>query len=201
VTTSLLTPARSWLAAIAAAIAAAALAGCSAFSTGSSSNRTTSSSSSEGGQAARVRQAQRTHEYPGPVPHQNAGAGSPSPVLAVEAFATGYINWTADTVSSRMRALAALSIGQARSEVLLASAQTGQDYELRRGGIANSGTVEAVAPMLGARDRYAVVTRELTTAANTTAYQGLRPAWHLALATVARVAGGGWVLSAWQPEN
>ena len=191
-------PARSLLA---AAIAAAALGGCSAFSTGSSSNRRTSSSSSEGGQAARVRQAQRTHEYPGPAPHQTAGAGSPSAVVAVEAFATGYINWTAGTVSSRMRALAALSIGQARSEVLLASAQTGQDYELHRGGIANSGTVEAVAPMLGAGDQYAVVTRELTTAANTTAYQGLRPAWHLALATVARAPGGGWVLSAWQPEN
>ena len=197
-TTLLLTAARSWLA---AALAAAALGGCSAFSTGSSSNPRTSSSASAAGQAARVTQAQRTHEYPAPAPHQTAGAGSPSPVVAVEAFATGYINWTADTVSSRMRALAALSIGQARSEVLLASAQTAQDYELHRGGIANSGTVEAIAPMLGGRDQYAVVTRELTTAANTTAYQGLRPAWHLALATVARVRGGGWVLSAWQPEN
>jgi len=85
--------------------------------------------------------------------------------------------------------------------VLLAAVQTAQDYELHRGGIANSGTVEAVAPMLGARAQYVVVTRELTTAANTTAYQGLRPAWHLALATVTQVKGAGWVLSAWQPEN
>ncbi len=57
------------------------------------------------------------------------------------------------------------------------------DYELKRGGIANSGTVEAVAPLPGRRDQYVVVTRELTTATATRAYQGLRPAWHVALAS------------------
>ena len=101
-TTSLTRPARL----LAAAIAVAALSGCSALSGGSSSSpRPPSSRESHGVQAARVRQAQRTHEYPGPLQHQSAGVGSPSPVVAVEAFATAYINWTADTVSSRMRAL------------------------------------------------------------------------------------------------
>jgi hypothetical protein len=46
-----------------------------------------------------------------------------------------------------------------------------------------------------------VVTLESTSATNTTAYQGLRPAWHVSLATVAELAGGRWVLSGWQPEN
>ena len=119
---------------------------------------------------------------------------------AIEAFATAYINWRADNVSARMRALAALSVGQARSELSLAAAQTGHDYELRNGGIANSGTVRAVAPVLGAAGQYAVVTLEHTTASNTNAYQGLRPAWHLALATVERQRGG-WVVSVWQPES
>ena len=32
----------------------------------------------------------------------------------------------------------------------LAAAQTANDYELRRGGIANGGSVEAVAPLAGA---------------------------------------------------
>ena len=50
-------------------------------------------------------------------------------------------------------------------------------------------------------DQYAVVTRERTTAANTSAYRGLAPAWHVSLATVTQVSGGLWVLSAWQPEN
>jgi hypothetical protein len=150
---------------------------------------------------AAVAQAQRTHEYPSPRPPQRALGGLASPVLAVAAFANGYINWTAATVTGRMRGLAALSVGQARAAMTLAAAQTAQDYELRRGGIANSGTVEAIATVRGQRDRYAVVTRELTTASGTDVYRGLRPSWHVALATVTPVTGGGWVVSSWQPEN
>ncbi|MGO9885274.1 MAG: hypothetical protein ACLPV4_19935 [Solirubrobacteraceae bacterium] len=147
-----------------------------------------------------IARAQRTHEYPSPPVHQTA-AGLPTPADAIAVFATAYMNWTAADVTGRMRALARLSIGQARSAVLLAAAQTAQDYELRRAGIANSGTVEAVAPLLHSNDRYVVVTRERTTASNTTAYQGLAPAWHLALATVSRVASGAWAVSSWRPEN
>ena len=143
--------------------------------------------------------AHRTHEYPAPQPRQ-AATGVPTPVEAIDVFATGYINWTAATIVARMRALARLSVGQARSAVLLAAAQTAQDYELRRGGVANSGTVEVVALLPGTAGEYAVVTRERTTASTTTAYEGLIPAWHVALATVAQV-GGGWAVSSWQPQN
>jgi hypothetical protein len=100
-----------------------------------------------------------------------------------------------------MRTLAAASIGQARSAMQLTAANTAQDYELRRGGVANMGTVEAIAPRLGSHDAYVVVTREQTTATNTNAYQGLRPAWHLTIATVQQVGPGAWVLSGWQPET
>ena len=68
----------------------------------------------------------------------------------------------------------------------LAAGQVGRDSSLKLGGIANSGTVEAIAPVAGERNVYAVVTREQTTATNTNAYQGLRPAWHVTLATVTR---------------
>lgn len=147
-------------------------------------------------------QAQTTHEYPSPGPVRESAAGGESTAIeAIRAFATEYINWTAQTVAGNMRSLASGSIGQARSAMALAAAQTAQDYELQRGGIANSGTVEAVAPLFGRRSRYAVVTRELTTAANTSVYQGLRPAWHLAIATVVQLTPGRWVLSAWQSEN
>jgi hypothetical protein len=177
---------------ISALIAAPALCGCSVVP----------GRPGGGPQAANLARAERTHEYPGRRISQTVRGGSPDPTVAIEVFATAYINWTARTVAGRMRALAALSVGQARSEMSLAATQTAQDYELRRGGIVNSGTVEAVAPVLGTRDEYAVVTRELTTASNTTAYEGLRPAWHVALATVTQVgAGGAWVLSSWQPEN
>ncbi len=125
-------------------------------------------------------------------------APPPSASDAVRAFATVYINWNAQNVTARMRLLASVSVGQARSAMELAAAGTQNDYELRRGGIANSGTVEAVAPL--ARDQYVVVTKEQTTAANTSAYQGLHPAWHVAVATVAEQSGQ-WVLSGWQPES
>ncbi|HEY2772043.1 MAG TPA: hypothetical protein VGI87_15820 [Solirubrobacteraceae bacterium] len=146
--------------------------------------------------------ANTTHEYqPSTPPTQQANLWASDPTTIIHAFATAYINWNASTVAARMRALAAASIGQARSAMQLAAANTSRDYELRRGGIANSGTVEAIAPLHGAHDRYVVVTQEQTTATNTTAYQGLRPAWHLTIATVQQMRPGAWVLSGWQPET
>lgn len=150
---------------------------------------------------SRLQQAQQTHEYPpSAMPQQHANGDAAGPVDAVRAFATAYINWTAATVTADMRSLAARSVGQARATMQLAGAGTAQDYELQRGGIANSGTVEAIASLRGRANRYVVVTLERTTATNTNAYQGLRPAWHVAIATVTRV-GTGWVLSGWQPET
>jgi hypothetical protein len=153
-------------------------------------------------QSSKLAQAQATHEYPSPPPPRQSAAGAAAMApQAIRRFATAYINWTATTVAPDERALAAQSIGQARSTMVLAASQTAQDYELRRGGIANGGTVEAIAPLLGTRNRYVVVTRELTTATNTSAYQGLRPAWHLAIVTVTQLSSGRWVVSGWQPES
>ncbi len=94
-----------------------------------------------------------------------------------------------------------MSVGQARSAVASAASQTAADDELRQGQIANSGVVEAIAPLIGHRYEYAVATRERTTGGRTDAYQGIAPAWHLAVATVTRLTSGLWVLSDWQPEN
>jgi hypothetical protein len=147
-------------------------------------------------------QAQATHEYPSPPPpRETVSRAEASAMQAVRSFATSYINWSAQNVAADMRALAARSIGQARSAMALAAAQTANDYELQRGGIANSGAVEAVAPMLGHHAQYVVVTRESTTATNTNAYQGLRPAWHVAIGTVVELAPDQWVVSGWQPES
>lgn len=151
---------------------------------------------------SKLAQAQATHEYPSPLPPpQTATGATSSAAQAVRAFAAAYITWTARTVANDMASLAARSVGQARSAMTLAAAQTADDYELQRGGIANHGTVEAVAPLPRKPDQFVVVTLESTSATNTTAYQGLRPAWHVALATVTELPGAGWVLSAWQPEN
>jgi hypothetical protein len=154
-----------------------------------------------GSRSSGVASAQATHEFPSPAPRQRAEGGAASASAAVTAFATAYINWNAATVAGDMRELAARSIGQARAAMQLAAAQTSSDYELQRGGIANQGTVEAVAPLRSRSDRYVVITRELTTASATTAYQGLQPAWHVTVATVSRESTGQWVLSGWQPEG
>jgi hypothetical protein len=160
-----------------------------------------------GGHTARrapsaVTEANATHEYPSPPPPaQTASHAAPTAAQAIRAFATTYINWDAQTVAGHMRRLAGQSVGQARSAMTLAAAQTANDYELRQGGIANSGTVEAVARLVGHTDEYVVVTRESTTATNTTAYEGLRPAGHLALATVEQLPSGRWALTGWQPVN
>ena len=116
-------------------------------------------------------------------------------------FATTYVNWTATTVGARLHSLAQVSVGQARSAMSQAAGEAARDVVLRRGGIANSGTIEAIGPVAGRRDAYAVVTRERTSASHDGAYRGLSPAWHVAVATVTRVSGGLWVLSGWQPEN
>jgi hypothetical protein len=151
---------------------------------------------------SKLAQARATHEYPSPPPPPQTATGpAASPANAVRAFASAYINWSARTVAGDMAALAAHSVGQARSAMTLAAAQTADDYELQRGGIANQGTVEAVAPLPRQRDQYVVVTLESTSATNTTAYQGLKPAWHVALATVTEQTPGQWVVSGWQPEN
>jgi hypothetical protein len=145
-------------------------------------------------------EAQRTHEVPTSAPRATVAGGWHSPAEAVQAFATAYVNWNYQTVALQLRGLSEVSIGQARSMLSMAAAQVGRDSELRRGQIANSGAVEAIGPVRGHSDQYAVITRERTSAANTNAYLGLAPAWHVALATVTRVRGL-WVLSAWQPES
>ena len=148
-----------------------------------------------------VAEAQARQEYPSRPPPQRAFNGRPSAVAAVAAFAKAYINWDAQTVGRKLRGLAAASVGQARAAMQLAAAQTSSDYELQHGGIANHGTVEAVAALARGSDRYIVVTREFTTATATDAYQGLQPAWHVTIATVVQQGPERWVVSGWQPES
>ena len=152
--------------------------------------------------SSKLQQAQATHEYPASSnPSQRPDRTGNSPLQVLRAFANAYINWSAQTIAIHMRALADASIGQARSAMQLAAVNAAQDYELQRGGIANSGAVEAVAPLRGSSDRYVVITRELTTATATSAYQGLRPEWHVTVATVSELGPGQWVVSGWQPES
>ncbi len=186
-------------ASLAGALCAAALAGCGASSSAATATQAAAAGASPA-LADRLAQVARTHELPTPAPRQSA-PGESSPQLVISRFATIYINWNAQSVAPQMAELALASVGQARSQLALAAAQTERDLTIREGGIANSGTVEAVAPLPGLADQYVVVTRESTSATDTTAYQGLAPAWHVTIATVAELRPGRWVISGWQPMN
>lgn len=154
---------------------------------------------------ANVARADRTGEYPAAGTSQQVIGGWRTPSAAIRAFAGAYINWTAATVSGHLAALAQVSVGQARAIVSLGASQTARDYELRHGGIANAGTVQAIAARPRTPNAYVVVTREQTTSSNAAAYRGLVPGWHVTLATVTTVDAGTlgrlWVLSGWQPES
>jgi hypothetical protein len=134
---------------------------------------------------------------PGPM---ESASGAHSPVAALSGFAARYINWNAADVAADLRELAHGSVGGARTAMQLAAAQIASDPEIAQDGIANSGTVEAVTPLRGG-GRYAIVTRERTTATATSAYDGLAPSWHLTLASVRREPDGSWVVSGWQPQS
>jgi hypothetical protein len=203
---------RPWRLALVVVVLASGLSGCSLGGTGPAQTTRSSASATtvvdgvtSGGDgsssAGIVARADRTHEVPTPAGRQHVMGGWRSPAQAVYVFATQYINWNSRDVSTRLRALASVSVGQARSAVSAAASETASDGELKRGQVANSGVVEAIAPVIGHRYEYAVATREQTTGSRTDAYQGIAPEWHLAVATVTRVGGGLWVLSDWQPEN
>lgn len=150
---------------------------------------TPASSSSQAGRA-RSRPARQPNPY-----------DSPLAAEALIAFATEYINWNAHSVAADMRLLASQSIGQAHAAMELAAGEVGRDYELQRGGIANSGRVEGVSPLNEPGGRWVIVTRERTTATASAAYQGLAPAWHVIVARAVELWPGRWAVSLWQPEN
>ena len=194
---------RHVLCAAVVALLAVMLSGCAAIAGAPVASRSTTAprAVTHIAMSGTVARADRTHEVPTPArPERPAGQAWATPEDAVRAFATAYVNWTAATVSARLRALARRSVGQARAALQLQAREVAADGELQRGRIANAGTVEAVGPITGARNRYAVVTRERTSAADDAAYRGLAPEWHVSVATVTRV-GRGWVLSGWQSEN
>lgn len=180
---------------------------------------TSSGSDAAGAAPASDAQAPVHNEVPTPPAKAEHAYGAPTPIAAVRAFAHTYINWTAADVAKRMHALSRSSVGQARTELQLEAAETKADKELHSGGVANSGVIKAVSRLGGGGggttgkgggagsaaaaggDHYVVVTLEQTTATASSAYDGLAPAWHVAVATVRATDHHRWVVSGWQPES
>jgi hypothetical protein len=128
-----------------------------------------------------------------------AAAALPTPQAALERYARMYLNWDARHVVGVQRALAAISLGQARAQALQAAASATRDPKLIAGEIANRGQVIAISPGQGAAaGEWVIVTNEQT--AGEGDYGGLPPTLHIIYAQLTH-AGPGWVISAWQPQN
>jgi hypothetical protein len=125
-------------------------------------------------------------------------AAAASPVLALERYAERWSNWTAATVIADQRALAALSLGQARAQALQAIASLRQDRTLTASHVANRGQVIAISPQLTTPDQWVIVTSETTTGQGD--YAGLPPTLHVTYARVTRTRQG-YVVSVWSPQR
>ncbi len=123
-----------------------------------------------------------------------------TPALALQRFASLYVNWTAATLEARQRQLASVSIGRARAGAVRAADAAAVDKTRLRARVRNRGSVISVSPGTGrARGRWVVVTVETTTGRGP--YAGLPPdSLHVTYATVARVDRG-FVVSSWSPRS
>ncbi|MGC9220109.1 MAG: hypothetical protein ACP5H2_01990 [Solirubrobacteraceae bacterium] len=128
-----------------------------------------------------------------------AGAGQPTPRLALEHYARIYINWRASTVAQTQRRLAGISLAGARAQALQAAASYQHDATLARSQVANSGQVVSIAPGQGpAAGVWVIVTSEKTTGQGD--YQGLPAQLHVTYAQLTHTPGG-WVVSEWEPRT
>jgi len=126
------------------------------------------------------------------------GAGQRTPQAALELYAGLYINWSAHTVESVQRHLAAISVDQARAQALQAAASYGRDVTLSQSAVANSGHLVTVAQSLVTPGQWVLVTAERTTGQGD--YAGLPPTVHVTYARVSDTSAG-WVVSEWAPQN
>jgi hypothetical protein len=179
------------LAALGLLLAAAALAGCTNPDAPTATHGSTATAS-----------PQNAGEPPAPAPPvaaAQAPAGvQPTPVKALAAFARLYTNWTYRTLSADQRTLAAMSVGAARLSEREAAASSRDDTTIARGRIYNRGEVVSIAPDLTRSGSWLVVTREQT--GGDTQYEGLPAAFHVTIATLARVPGG-YAVAQWLPQS
>ena len=122
----------------------------------------------------------------------------PTPTKALVAFARLYTNWTYRTLSSDQQTLAAMSVGAARLSERQAAASSRNDTTIARGRIYNRGETVSISPDLTRSQAWVVVTREQT--GGDTQYEGLPAAFHVTIATLARVPGG-YAVAQWLPQS
>jgi len=176
---------------LALVLAALVLGGCS--------NPDATHTGREPGEEPRVANAGEPDAPPPPSASSSAPAGARrSPAGALASFAELYVNWSYDDLAREQRALAAESVGAARSAELQAAASSGADTTLRAARLENSGSVVSVAPDQSSPGLWVIVTREQTS--GTGEYEGLPATYHVTLARLASTSGG-YAVSEWLPQS
>lgn len=197
------------LAALSAGVLAVTLAGCLSITDPDAtqpSSATTASASTDTATAASTGNPVPAPERGGRIPsaarHAQTqlahGAASSTPQAALARYASLWCNWTAATVIARQRRLAATSLGQARAQALAAAASLQGDATLAASHVANSGSVIAITPGLGAASGdWVIVTKETTSGEGD--YAGLPATVHVTYAQLTDTSGG-WVVTLWSPQ-
>jgi hypothetical protein len=121
-----------------------------------------------------------------------SGGPGPQGTLRRAALLSG--NWTAATIASRFRALAAMSVGSAREDFTQEAQQAARDAEVAESGLRSTAVVEGVI-VHGTGDRRdaVVVTRGSLSSKD---LQQVQPTYHITLAVVVRQAAS-WKVSRW----
>jgi hypothetical protein len=160
----------------------------------------TQSDAAPNGQAATPK-APRTGELPGHAPRQlldqraRFPRAGPTPEATLERAALLYGNWTSASAASRLRQMAALSVGQAHAELSQAAAQAQVDRQ--QSGARSRATVAAISVRgRGQRRTALVVTRERVEAPDPPS-----SGWRYRVSTAAlERRPAGWVISRWAPR-
>jgi hypothetical protein len=135
---------------------------------------------------------------PPPASSYTAANAKRSPAEALASFAAIYVNWSYRNLVNNQRALAAMSVGAARTAELQAAARSAADTTITSARIANQGSVVSISSEQREPGTWVVVTRERTS--GTGDYEGLPAAYHVTLARVTRLTHG-YAVSEWLPQS
>jgi hypothetical protein len=173
------------LAAVLAALAASAvLAGCGL----------TNPNTAQLGASTAASSSTRTAAAATATPQRAAPVGGTTPQATIRQYAGLWCNWTTANLLSHETQLAALSIGRARTQALLAAGT----QQPPSSSVTNTCTIESIAPGRSvAAGRWVLVTAAQTAAADAPSATAL---YHVTYITVAQ-RGARYLVSSWSPQS
>jgi hypothetical protein len=169
---------------LAALVAAALLAGCGLSNPNTAQLGTSTAPSSSSASIASTTTA----------PQSAAAVGGTTPQATIRQYAGLWCNWTTTDLLSHETQMAALSVGRARKQALLAAGTQAPPSS----SVTNTCTIESIAPGRSlAAGRWVLVTAAQTADAAT---PSATPLYHVTYITLARRSGH-YLISSWEPQS